>query len=366
MRLLLRRARETRPGRPRASPAPPWPRSARARPPSCERTASRRRRAGALRGRGAGRGARAVEVGGPARARGPRRRGARACCPTRLRERGAEVDVVALYDTVAEPLGDAERAALGRATYVTFTSSSTVRFLLESGGGRPTGARVVSIGPVTSATAREHGLSRARRGRAPRHRRPRGRPDCRRRGAQGARVIVTLLTDYGRDDDFVGVCHGVIRADPPGRRDRRHHPRHPALRRAPGRARAAQHAALHAGRRARGGGGPAGGHRAPRGRAAQRRRAHPRGPGQRAAEPRVGALRGRRPGGGRHALAAPARARVGHLPRPRHVRAGGAPGSPRGAELADAGDPLDPDDARSASSCRSRARRTARWSRTRW
>jgi S-adenosylmethionine hydrolase len=23
-------------------------------------------------------------------------------------------------------------------------------------------------------------------------------------------VIVTLLTDYGRDDDFVGVCHGVI------------------------------------------------------------------------------------------------------------------------------------------------------------
>jgi S-adenosylmethionine hydrolase len=24
-------------------------------------------------------------------------------------------------------------------------------------------------------------------------------------------VIITLLTDYGRDDDFVGVCHGVIR-----------------------------------------------------------------------------------------------------------------------------------------------------------
>jgi S-adenosylmethionine hydrolase len=24
-------------------------------------------------------------------------------------------------------------------------------------------------------------------------------------------MIVTLLTDYGRDDDFVGVCHGVIR-----------------------------------------------------------------------------------------------------------------------------------------------------------
>jgi len=25
-------------------------------------------------------------------------------------------------------------------------------------------------------------------------------------------VIVTLLTDYGHDDDFVGVCHGVIRS----------------------------------------------------------------------------------------------------------------------------------------------------------
>jgi S-adenosylmethionine hydrolase len=29
-------------------------------------------------------------------------------------------------------------------------------------------------------------------------------------------VIVTLLTDYGRDDDFVGVCHGVIRQIHPG------------------------------------------------------------------------------------------------------------------------------------------------------
>jgi S-adenosyl-L-methionine hydrolase (adenosine-forming) len=29
-------------------------------------------------------------------------------------------------------------------------------------------------------------------------------------------VIVTLLTDYGSDDDFVGVCHGVIRGIDPG------------------------------------------------------------------------------------------------------------------------------------------------------
>jgi uroporphyrinogen III methyltransferase/synthase len=68
------------------------------------------------------------------------------------------VDDVALYETVAEPLGDEARAALARATYVTFTSSSTVRFLVGSGASLPEGARVVSIGPVTSATAEEHGL----------------------------------------------------------------------------------------------------------------------------------------------------------------------------------------------------------------
>jgi uroporphyrinogen III methyltransferase / synthase len=83
---------------------------------------------------------------------------ARDALPDGLRERGAEVDVVALYDTVAEPLDDAARAGLARATYVTFTSSSTVRFLLDSGGRVPDSARVVSIGPVTSATARERGL----------------------------------------------------------------------------------------------------------------------------------------------------------------------------------------------------------------
>jgi uroporphyrinogen III methyltransferase/synthase len=42
---------------------------------------------------------------------------------------------------------------------VTFTSSSTVRFLLGSGAELPDGARVVTIGPVTSATAEEHGLT---------------------------------------------------------------------------------------------------------------------------------------------------------------------------------------------------------------
>ena len=83
---------------------------------------------------------------------------ARSVLPDALRERGAQVDDVALYDTVADPLGDAERAGLERATYVTFTSSSTVRFLLGSGARPPADARIVSIGPITSATAEEHGL----------------------------------------------------------------------------------------------------------------------------------------------------------------------------------------------------------------
>ena len=88
----------------------------------------------------------------------PRAAEARDVLPEGLRERGAEVDVLPLYDTVAEPLSEAARAGLARATYVTFTSSSTVRFFLEGGGVVPEGARVVSIGPVTSATAHELGL----------------------------------------------------------------------------------------------------------------------------------------------------------------------------------------------------------------
>ena len=83
---------------------------------------------------------------------------ARSVLPDALRARGAEVDDVALYETVAEALTEADRAALERATYVTFTSSSTVRFLLESGARPPSSARIVSIGPVTSATAEQHGL----------------------------------------------------------------------------------------------------------------------------------------------------------------------------------------------------------------
>jgi uroporphyrinogen III methyltransferase/synthase len=86
---------------------------------------------------------------------------ARDTLPDGLRERGAQVEVLALYRTVAEPLSEAQTDALERATYVTFTSSSTVRYFLSATGTLPEGARAVSIGPVTSATLREHGLEPA-------------------------------------------------------------------------------------------------------------------------------------------------------------------------------------------------------------
>ena len=84
---------------------------------------------------------------------------ARDVLPDALRARGAEVDVVALYETVRETPAPDEIERAMDADYVTFTSSSTVKNFLEVTGGRvPEGARIVSIGPVTSETAREAGL----------------------------------------------------------------------------------------------------------------------------------------------------------------------------------------------------------------
>ncbi len=83
--------------------------------------------------------------------------GARDTLPDALRARGARVEELSLYETVAVPLDPALAEPLAGADYLTFTSSSTVRFFLESAspGAR---TRIVSIGPVTSATLREHGI----------------------------------------------------------------------------------------------------------------------------------------------------------------------------------------------------------------
>jgi uroporphyrinogen III methyltransferase/synthase len=95
-----------------------------------------------------------------------RARQAREVLPDALRAGGAEVDVLDLYETLAEPLSPRALEETRGADYVTFTSSSTVRFFLEAlaGAGEPSApglsatTRIVSIGPVTSQTLREHGL----------------------------------------------------------------------------------------------------------------------------------------------------------------------------------------------------------------
>jgi uroporphyrinogen III methyltransferase/synthase len=80
--------------------------------------------------------------------------------PDAHRDRMAQVDVVALYETVRETPAPEQIERAMDADYVTFTSSSTVTNFLEVTGGRvPERARIASIGPVTSETAREAGLA---------------------------------------------------------------------------------------------------------------------------------------------------------------------------------------------------------------
>jgi uroporphyrinogen III methyltransferase/synthase len=83
---------------------------------------------------------------------------ARDVLPDALRQRGAQVDVLELYETVAEPLSQPQRDAVGAADYVTFTSSSTVEFFFaQAGHAVAPQARLISIGPVTSDALRAHG-----------------------------------------------------------------------------------------------------------------------------------------------------------------------------------------------------------------
>jgi uroporphyrinogen III methyltransferase/synthase len=82
---------------------------------------------------------------------------ARDTLPDGLRAAGAEVDVVALYRTLAALPRHPERMLAADA--VAFTSSSTVtRFADALAGHDLSRVRGVSIGPVTSATARELGV----------------------------------------------------------------------------------------------------------------------------------------------------------------------------------------------------------------
>ena len=92
----------------------------------------------------------------------PRAEVARAVLPEELRARGAEVVEVTAYTTVQDGT-DVERVrgliARGEVDAVTFTASSTVRNFVDLVGPEVGGATVVSIGPITSGTARELGLT---------------------------------------------------------------------------------------------------------------------------------------------------------------------------------------------------------------
>jgi uroporphyrinogen-III synthase len=93
----------------------------------------------------------------------PRAEGARAVLPDGLRTLGADVVEVPIYRAARDARGSsalARRLTRGEIDVVTFTSSSTVRSFLESVGlDAAKRAGMASIGPVTSATAREMGLS---------------------------------------------------------------------------------------------------------------------------------------------------------------------------------------------------------------
>lgn len=92
---------------------------------------------------------------------------ARDVIPRELRNVGAHVDVVEAYETVVPHASQASlQAALKdpkkRPNVVTFTSSSTVKNFIQLLGNhrqKLDGILMSSIGPVTSATLREHGLS---------------------------------------------------------------------------------------------------------------------------------------------------------------------------------------------------------------
>jgi len=91
----------------------------------------------------------------------PRAAVARDLVPRELARRGATVDVVEAYRTVAPAdLADRARAILDRQPHwITFTSSSTVtNFIAAAGGEALRQMKIASIGPITSATLREHGF----------------------------------------------------------------------------------------------------------------------------------------------------------------------------------------------------------------
>ena len=88
----------------------------------------------------------------------PQAAGARDVLAKGLAGKGWDVDVVHAYRTVPARPPAALVDAARRADAITFTSSSTVTGWLEVAGAGDLPGVVASIGPVTSATLREHGI----------------------------------------------------------------------------------------------------------------------------------------------------------------------------------------------------------------
>jgi len=87
---------------------------------------------------------------------------ARDTLPTELSAMGAIVDEALAYRTVPETRdtsGARRQLAQNGADLITFTSSSTVENLLALGLPWPKGMRIASIGPITSRTVRDQGLT---------------------------------------------------------------------------------------------------------------------------------------------------------------------------------------------------------------
>jgi uroporphyrinogen III methyltransferase/synthase len=97
----------------------------------------------------------------------PRAGGAREILPRHLRDSGALVDEVVLYQAVTASHINPhylEEVRQGKMDYITFTSSSTVTNFVKIMGAENIQAfdqqvRVACIGPITAATARENGFN---------------------------------------------------------------------------------------------------------------------------------------------------------------------------------------------------------------
>lgn len=94
----------------------------------------------------------------------PRAAQAREILPEELRRRGANVNLIPVYETVVPAeMAESLRKLLdqSRVDLVTFTSSSTVHNFVQAAGSGLDLSRLkyAAIGPITAATAKEYGLA---------------------------------------------------------------------------------------------------------------------------------------------------------------------------------------------------------------